>query len=99
MEEEQQWRYRLKPQHHKGKMSRDWQKCTAKQIINVKRMCGDKFEYEEIKAPEPTPSMLVDKEETEPKTVEQIAEDVLEKSKPAPKKKRKRKPKKKESNK
>ena len=96
---ENEWRYKIKAQHHRRGMSKGWLKCSADKIANVKRMFGDKYDYEEIKAPEPTPSMVVDEEKDITASTVQIAVEVLKKSKPAQKKKAKRKPKKKESNK
>lgn len=35
----------------------DWEKCTESQKAQLEASAGDKFEFREIKKPEPTPNM------------------------------------------
>ena len=51
------WKYKLMSLFHRSGMNKNWQPCTEAQKDNLKRMYPGKFEYKEIKPPNPTPSM------------------------------------------
>ena len=59
------WEYKIKTSFHRAGMEKDWKKCTKEATEKLQRMRPNQFEYREIKAPEPTPSMALAKSEEE----------------------------------
>lgn len=51
------YEYRMREIYRKNDKHTEWQKCTAAQKEQIEKSAGAKFEFREVKKPEPTPNM------------------------------------------
>ena len=52
-----QYEYRMREIYRKNNKHAKWLKCTESQKQQLETSAGNKFEFRELKKPEPTPSM------------------------------------------